>query len=229
MDINRILHLTNNNELNNLDMIRKCIQTKPVIIFMVAPWCGHCQRLEPTIDALEKEMVDEPQFNKLHIIKIHDEYIPKVNLPNVDLDIDTYPTIRMLSNGKHISDLKGDRNSKSIKDFISNNLNISRNSRSLKPNKRNCRNSKKRKSIASRHSKPVDGDIFKTFKLRKGYKCKNNKGPGSKDPNWLKKTLNLKDGKKKGKKKSKKKNTKKKNTKKKNTKKNKKLKELSKK
>jgi len=36
--MNRILHLTNNNELNNLDMIRKCIQTKPVIIFMVAPW-----------------------------------------------------------------------------------------------------------------------------------------------------------------------------------------------
>ena len=221
MDINRILHLTNNNELNNLHMIRKCIQTKPVIIFMVAPWCGHCQRLEPTIDALEKEMVDEPQFNKLHIIKIHDEYIPKVNLPKVDLDIDTYPTIRILSNGKHISDHKGDRNSKSIKDFISNNLNISRNSRSLKPNKisRNSKKSRKRKSIASRHSKPVDGDIFKTFKLRKGYKCKNNKGPGSKDPNWLKESLNLKGGKmkkKKGKKNTKK--TKKKNTKKKKTK-----------
>ena len=221
MNINRILHLTNNNELNNLDMIRKCIQTKPVIIFMVAPWCGHCQRLEPTIDALEKEMVDEPQFNKLHIIKIHDEYIPKVNLPKVDLDIDTYPTIRILSNGKHISDHKGDRNSKSIKDFISNNLNISRNSRSLKPNKisRNSKKSRKRKSIASRHSKPVDGDIFKTFKLRKGYKCKNNKGPGSKDLNWLEESLNLKGGKmkkKKGKKNTKK--TKKKNTKKKKTK-----------
>jgi len=217
MDINRILHLTNNNELNNLDMIRKSIQTKPVIIFMVAPWCGHCQRLEPTIDTLEKEMIDEPKFNKLHIIKIHDEYIPKVNLPDVDLDIDTYPTIRMLRNGKHISDLKGDRDSKSIKDFISNNLNISRNSRSLKPNKRNCRNSKKRKSIASRHSKPVDGDIFKTYKFKKNHKCKNNKGPGSDDPDWLKKTLRLKGGKMK--KKKGKKNTKK--TKKKNTKKNK--------
>ena len=33
MNINRILHLTNNNELNNMNnmnMIRKCIQTKPV-------------------------------------------------------------------------------------------------------------------------------------------------------------------------------------------------------
>jgi len=217
MDMNRILHLTNNNGINNLDMIRKCIQTKPVIIFMVAPWCGHCQRLEPTINTLEKEMIDEPQYNKLHIIKIHDEYIPKLNLPEADLNVDSYPTIRMLSNGTQISDHKGNRNSKSIKDFISNNLNISRNSRSLKPNKRNCRNLKKRKSIASRHSKPVDGEL-KTFKLRKGYKCKNNKGPGSSDTNWLEKALNLKGGKMK-KKKGKKKKTKK--TKKKNTKKNK--------
>ena len=209
--MDRILHLTNNNELNNLDMIRKCIQTKPVIIFMVAPWCGHCQRLEPTIDTLEKEMIDEPQYNKLHIIKIHDEYIPKLNLPEADLNVDSYPTIRMLSNGTQISDHKGDRNSKSIKDFISNNLNISRNSRPLKPNKISRNSiSKKRKSIASRHSKPVDGDILKTYKFKKNHKCKNNKGPGSKDPNWLKKTFNLKGGKKKGKKKSKKKNTKKK-------------------
>ena len=186
MDINRILHLTNNNELNNLDMIRKCIQTKPVIIFIVSPGCGHCQRLEPTINTFEEEMINEPKFNKVHIIKINNDMTKRVNMKPVT----SVPTISLLNKGDHISDHEGDRNSKSIKDFISNNLNISRNSRSLKPNKRNCRNSiksRKKKSIASRHSIPMDDDEFKTFKLRKGYKCKNNKGPGSKDPNWLKK------------------------------------------
>jgi thioredoxin-like negative regulator of GroEL len=186
MDIDRILHLTNNNELNNLDMIRKCIQTKPVIIFIVSPWCGHCQRLDPTIDTLEKEIIDEPKFNKVHIIKINNDMTKKVNIKSAN----SVPTISLFNKGEHVSDHEGYRNSKSIKDFMSNNLNISRNSRSLKPNKRNCRNSIKRKSIASRHSKPIGYDELNT-----------------------KKSLNIKGGKIK-KKKGKKKNTKKKKSKK---------------
>jgi len=185
MDIERILHLTKNDELNNVTMIKKCIQTKPVIIFMVAPWCGHCQRLEPTINTLEKELIEEPQFNKLHIIKVHDEFLPKVNL-----NAKSYPTISLFNNGEHISDHDGDRESQSIKDFISNN--ISRNSQSVKP-KRNCRKSRTKRSSVTEKSGPIS-NILESFNLKEKYDSdKNYEGPGSDDPNWLRKSLNIKD------------------------------------
>ena len=210
MDINRILHLTNNNELNNLDMIKKCIQTKPVIIFIVSPWCGHCQRLEPTINTLEKEIIDEPKFNKVHIIKINNDMTKRVNIKPAT----SVPTISLFNKGEHVSDHEGDRKSKSIKDFISKNLNISRNSRSVKP-KKISRNSKKRKSIASRHSKSAEPDRLIRSNISRNSKSDNKvitqNDQSVSDPFYMKKSLRLK-GCKMKKKKSKKKKHKKKKT-----------------
>ena len=62
MDIERILHLTGNNEHHNINPMKQCLQSKHVIVFMVAPWCKFCQRLEPTINTLENELIHEPEF-----------------------------------------------------------------------------------------------------------------------------------------------------------------------
>jgi len=48
MDLNRILHLISNNDLGNVNMIKNHMRTKPCLVFMVAPWCGHCQTLTRT-------------------------------------------------------------------------------------------------------------------------------------------------------------------------------------
>ena len=79
MDMNRILHLISNNDLGNVNMIKNHMRNKPCLIFMVAPWCGHCKRLEPNISTLEKDLVEEPEFDPFSIMKIHDEYLPKVS------------------------------------------------------------------------------------------------------------------------------------------------------
>lgn len=180
MNLDRILHLTKNEELNNVDMINECIQSKPSIVFMVAPWCGHCQRLEPTIDTLEKELIQDPLFNKLHIVKVHDEY-----LSNVNLNAKSYPTISLFSDGKHVADHTEDRTSSSIKDFISNNISKSTRSGS-KPKPKKKRKTKRKKASKS-------SGMIETFNIKKKYNSnKNYKGPGSKDPNWLRKSLNIK-------------------------------------
>ena len=178
MDLERILHLTKNEELNNVNMINECIQSKPSIVFMVAPWCGHCQRLEPTIDTLEKELIQDPQFNKLHIVKVHDEY-----LSNVNLNAKGYPTISLFSDGKHVADHAEDRTPSSIKDFISNN--ISKSTRS---------GSKPKKKKKKKRKKPTKSSgMIETFNIKEKYNSKKNyNGPGSKDPNWLRKSLNIK-------------------------------------
>ena len=200
MGSDRILHLTKNGELNNVNMINECIQSKPSIVFMVAPWCGHCQRLEPTIDSLEKELIQDPQFNKLHIVKVHDEY-----LSNVNLNAKSYPTISLFSDGNHVADHTEDRSVSSIKDFISNNISKSTRSGS-KPK------SPRRKTKRKRSSKP--SGMIETFNIKNKYNSnKDYKGPGSKDPNWFKKSLNIKSIKQQRlKKKTRKKKTRKKKT-----------------
>jgi thioredoxin-like negative regulator of GroEL len=180
MDINRILHLISNNDLGNVNMIKNHMRKKPCLIFMVAPWCGHCQKLEPTINVLEKELVEEPEFDPFSIMKIHDEFLPKVNLK-----AESYPTIRLFINGKHITDHDGDREPDDIRDFLRNNMDhINRDSTPVK---------KVKFSKPHIQETPLDrlSKSIKTFKVKKNKKPRNYKGKGSKDHDWVKKTFGI--------------------------------------
>jgi len=168
--MDRILHLIDNNDdgNSNINTINQCIKTKPVIVFVVAPWCGHCQRLEPTIKTIEKKLMKEQELNNVHLIKVSDS-----NVSNIDVKKpDSYPSIVSMDKGRHY-DYKGDREPEDIMNFIRNNIS--------KKNKKNISKNKK------------------TFKIKKKkgkgkYKPHDYKGPGSDDPNWVKKTFNISGG-----------------------------------
>tara|TARA_B100001059_G_C17810963_1_gene572219 strand:- start:1192 stop:2022 length:831 start_codon:yes stop_codon:yes gene_type:complete len=194
MDFNRILHLISNNDLDNVNMIKNHMRTKPCLVFMVAPWCGHCQKLEPTINTLEKELIKEPEFDPFSIMKIHDEYLPKINLK-----AKSYPTIRLFINGKHITDHEGDREPDDIKDFLRNNMkHISRNSM---PVKKKCKMSRYSKPSMIKSEGPLDrlsksiNNSIRTFKIRKHpKKSKTRKGKAFKDPKWVSKVFGIQHG-----------------------------------
>ena len=125
----RILHLTNNNELNNnVDMIKNCLDNNIVIIFKVAPWCGHCKRLNPVIKSLEKDILNESMLNDLHVVKVNNDMAHEVGLEQSM----TVPDISMSRNGNVISEHSGDRDSHSLMEFIKSNMdNSSRKSHSI--------------------------------------------------------------------------------------------------
>jgi len=159
--MSKIIHLTGEHEHSNINMIKNHMKNKPCIIFIVAPWCGYCKKLEPTINILEKELPKESEFKQVSIIKVHDTELPKL-----DMKVKSFPTIKMVNNGKSMPDHDDEdgRTPDGIRNYIRKNI------------------GKKKKSK------------MKTYKIKKKYKPHNNKGPGSSDPNWVSKSFGVQRG-----------------------------------
>ena len=165
----KVIHLTGDHEHSNINMIKNHMKNKPCIIFIVAPWCGFCKKLEPTINALEKELPKESEFKRVSIIKVHD-----TQLPHLDMKVTSFPTIKMVNNGESMPDYKNEfkRGAEDIRNYI----------RKHTTNKNKNKNKNK-----------------KTFKIKKKkgkgkYKLHDYKGPGSDDPDWIKKMLGIQSG-----------------------------------
>jgi thiol-disulfide isomerase/thioredoxin len=155
----KVIHLTGGHEHSNINMIKNHMKNKPCIIFIVAPWCGFCKKLEPTINILEKELPKEHEFKRVSIIKVHDTELPKLNM-----NVKSFPTIKMINNGKPMPDHdEDDRTPEGIRNYI-------------------------RKNMGKKKSK------MKTYKMKKKYKPHNNKGPGSNDPKWVSKSFGIQRG-----------------------------------
>ena len=78
--MSKIIHLKSDNDHNNINVIKKHIKMKPCLIFIVAPWCGFCKKLQPTIDTLENEIPEEPEFKRVSLITVHDDQLSHVGL-----------------------------------------------------------------------------------------------------------------------------------------------------
>lgn len=177
----KVIHLKSDNDHNNINMIKNHMNTKPTLVFMVAPWCGFCQRLQPTIDSLENELPKEPEFKRVSLITVHDD-----QLKHIGQKVKSYPTIRMFKNGKAMSDYSDEfkREADDIRNYIRKHMN----------NKR-TKGQKSKKKYRN----------VKTFKIKKTKsKPKDYKGPGSKDPKWFSKVFGIQNGGKYKKNKSKK-------------------------
>lgn len=87
-------------------------QDKPMLMLYYASWCGHCQALHPTWEALKKKL--ELQ----HGIMVGEvEYSNMKALPTGLQNIRGFPTIQVLENGKVKSEYQGDRRLDSLLDY----------------------------------------------------------------------------------------------------------------
>ena len=134
----KVIHLKSNNDHHKINMIKNHMNTKPCLVFIVAPWCGFCKRLQPTIDTLENELVEEPEFKRVSLITVHDDH-----LKHIGQKVKSYPTIRMFKNGRAMSDYSDEfkREADDIRNYIRKHMNNKRSKKSKKS--RRSRRSKK--------------------------------------------------------------------------------------
>ena len=97
----------------NMNMLNKLLGERKAIVFFVAPWCGHCKQLEPTIDSLMGRFKNYKSPGL--IARVEEKEIPKVSCDN---EIRGYPTIRVLSHGKKLKDYEGPRDESSIANML---------------------------------------------------------------------------------------------------------------
>ena len=160
----KIIHLKSDNDHNNINMIKNHMGSKPCLIFIVAPWCEFCKRLQPTIDTLENELVEEPEFKRVSLITVHDD-----QLPHIGLKVDSYPTIKMFKQGKSMPNYADEfkREADDIRNYM----------RKYMSEDKNNRSNIKTFKIKKTKSKPKDY-----------------KGPGSKNKKWIEKTFGIQHG-----------------------------------
>lgn len=98
----------------NIPFLNDNLMNRKAVVFFVAPWCGHCQRLEPTINKLMGRFKND-SYPGL-IARVQEKEIPKVKCDN---DIQGFPTIRVLKpGGKKEHDYEGSRDEGSLSEFL---------------------------------------------------------------------------------------------------------------
>ena len=205
----KVIHLKSNNDHQKINMIKKHMKTKPCIVFIVAPWCGFCQRLQPTIDTLENELVKEPEFKRASLITVHDD-----QLKHIDQKVNSFPTIRMFKQGRTMPDYSDEfkREADDIRNYMRKHMNNKRSNKKCKTFR-----IKKKYKIKNYNGPGSDDDNWmnKTFSMFGGGKknskknskkkhckncectnCKNNKYPSlkkqMKSNPWMKEILTKK-------------------------------------
>jgi len=153
---------------NNSSFLNNLLQKNKAVVFFVAPWCGHCQRLEPTLNKLMG------RFSTLRndgvIARINEGEIKNMN---IDKEIQGFPTIRVLNNGKKEQDYNGPRDEESLNRFLYDvfkenqemkTINISK---QRKKAKKSVKTKKAKKSVKTKKAKKI-----KRIKTRKKIKKK---------------------------------------------------------
>ncbi len=78
------------------------------IVFVYAPWCGHCQKFKPTWDKLKKKF-----YNKIPFYEIN--YETNKELAK-NLNVNAFPAILFRHNGRQV-DYNGNRTLADLENF----------------------------------------------------------------------------------------------------------------
>ena len=82
-------------------------------IMFYAPWCPHCTNLIGTWD----ELCHRKNSNKFRMARINADYYSNIGKSH---NVRSYPSLKIYKNGNFVQDYQGQRNIKSMEEFINN-------------------------------------------------------------------------------------------------------------
>jgi len=98
---------------DNIPFLNNLLQKNMAVVFFVAPWCGHCRALEPSLNKIMGRFSTSRRNGV--IARVSEGDIKQIKCDN---DIQGFPTIRVLKNGKKVKDYEGQRDEKSLNAFL---------------------------------------------------------------------------------------------------------------
>jgi thioredoxin-like negative regulator of GroEL len=114
----KFISITPENVSEYKDLIVK--QNMPSLVKMYSPTCWHCQQMQDAWNKLASE--NELQNMDIAIIEVRNDTLDEINHESIQ-NINGFPTIRVIVDGKIIKEYDGDRSLIDMTEFIKTNLN----------------------------------------------------------------------------------------------------------
>ena len=143
------------------------VKNKDAFIHYYHPQCGHCLELEPEWTSLVKTLKAKYKNADLLIAKIRNDMMKDIKAHK---EIQGFPTIFILKNGKKVKEYNGDRKAESLLNYLKENFTLGGNksqSGGRRRKKRKTRSRRKHRRTRQRRRHRRHRRRRRTFKKRR--------------------------------------------------------------
>ena len=106
-------------DVPSVEKFNKVVGEKEAFVQYFHPQCGHCQALEPEWTSMVETLKDKHGDADIVVAKIRHDMADGVN---VEEEIQGYPTILVLKNGKKVNEYSGERTAAALLKYVKDNL-----------------------------------------------------------------------------------------------------------
>lgn len=110
------MHIIDVNSDNGVQEYNRLVKKVPCMVLFHADWCGHCQNFKPEWKKFESLARQNHIKDDFMIARVNDSYISKVDGHS---EVDGYPTVYHLINGKHNKSFSNSRDLNGLIEFLS--------------------------------------------------------------------------------------------------------------